>query len=74
MPGLAIPPLLSAAEVGAIFNRDPRTIRRWVRLGHLQPMRVGRALFFRADAVRDLVHGRIFADAMTHATGRSGAP
>jgi hypothetical protein len=31
-------------------------------------------LFFRADAVRDLVHGQILADAMARATGRSSAP
>ena len=70
VPGLAISPLLSAAEVGAIFNRGARTIRRWIRAGHLRPVRIGSALFFRADEVRRLVHSDVVASVMTSSLPR----
>jgi hypothetical protein len=70
VPGLAIPPLLSAAEVGALFNRGDRTIRRWARTGHLNPVRVGGAVFFRADEVRRLVCRDVMACVMTDSAPR----
>ena len=54
-----IAPLLSGAEVEAIFRRDARTIRRWVRAGHLRPVTVGRAVFFRRDDVQRLIAQRM---------------
>ena len=34
MPGLDIPPMLSATEIATIFNRSPRTLARWVAAGN----------------------------------------
>ncbi len=49
MPSL--PTLLSTKQVAEIFGRKERTIRNWVRAGHLQPMRLGRSVFFRAEDI-----------------------
>ena len=54
-----ITPLLSGAEVEAIFRRDARTVRRWVAAGHLRPVTVGRAVFFRRDDVVRLIAQRM---------------
>lgn len=54
-----IPPLLSVVEVAALFHRSARTLRRWERDGHLTPLRVGGAVFYRATDIRDLVAGRL---------------
>ena len=59
---LAAPPmpvLLSAAQVARIFGRLERTIRNWVRTGHLDPVRVGRSVlsvFFRATDIHALLN------------------
>ena len=51
-----MPALLSAAQVAQIFGRSERTIRNWIRAGHLHPVRVGRAVIFRADDIHALLH------------------
>jgi excisionase family DNA binding protein len=43
----SLPRLLSVREVAEIFRRSTRTIRIWVRAGHLKPVRMGRSVFFR---------------------------
>ena len=54
----SVPALLSARQVAEIFGRKERTLRNWVRAGHLRPVRVGRAVFFReADIVALLEAG-----------------
>lgn len=45
------PTLLTTAQVAARFGRCPRTIRNWVRAGHLRPVRIGGAVFFREDDI-----------------------
>jgi predicted site-specific integrase-resolvase len=50
-----LPRLLSARQVATIFDRSERTIRSWVRAGHLKPLRVGRAVFFRAEDIAALL-------------------
>lgn len=52
---LQLPALLSAARVAEVFGRSERTIRDWVRAGHLRPVRIGRAVFFRADDIHALL-------------------
>lgn len=52
---LTMQALLATAQVAEVFNRSKRTLRDWVRAGHLRPVRVGRAVFFRADDVRALI-------------------
>lgn len=56
-----LPALLSTAEIGERFGRSARTIRRWVRRGYLVPVRVGGAVFFRAEDVRQLIVERLVA-------------
>jgi excisionase family DNA binding protein len=51
--------LLSTADVAELFGRTNRTIQRWISRRHLVPVRVGGAVFFRAEDVRRLVLGRI---------------
>ena len=69
----ALPRLLSCAEVGALFNRTNRTLRRWVRLGHLVPVRIGAALFFDPEDIRQLIAGRLRA-AVLERHGGSARP
>ena len=57
----ALPILLSTAEIAERFGRSARTIRRWVRRGYLVPVRVGGAVFFRAEDVRQLIVERLVA-------------
>jgi len=54
---LVLPRLLSTQELCAVFRRSSRTIRQWCRGGKLTPVRVGRAVFFRADAVLRMISG-----------------
>jgi predicted site-specific integrase-resolvase len=51
----SLPRLLSARQVATIFDRSERTIRGWVRAGYLKPVRVGRAVFFRAEDIAALL-------------------
>jgi hypothetical protein len=60
-PATVLPRLLSIGDVAALFNRSARTLRRWIRLGHLAPVRVGGALFFDPDDIRRLIAGRLCA-------------
>ena len=54
----SMPTLLTPKQVAEIFGRSERTLRNWVRAGHLRPARVGRAVFFReADIVALLEAG-----------------
>ena len=54
-----IPELLSGAEVEKIFDRSARTLRRWEQRGHLMPVRIGSAKFYRAEEIRQLVAGQM---------------
>ena len=58
-PPEPIPVLLSVAGVAALFDRSERTIRRWAACGHLLPVRIGGAAFFRAGDVAELISGRL---------------
>ena len=68
----ALPRLLSIAEVGTLFNRTTRTLRRWIRLGHLVPVRIGGALFFNPDDIRRLIAGRLCAAVLQRHGGAVG--
>ena len=59
--GPSLPHLLSSDDVEDLFNRSARTLRRWIRAGHLMPVRVGGALFFDPDDIRRLIAGRLCA-------------
>jgi hypothetical protein len=62
-PAPSFPELLSSAQVEQIFGRSARTLRRWEQRGHLTPVRVGNAKFYRADDIRRLVSDQLM-DAM----------
>ncbi|MGC9272047.1 helix-turn-helix domain-containing protein [Acidiphilium sp.] len=48
-------PLLTTEDVCALFRRTPRSIRRWVQVGHLRPIRVGAAIFFDPRQIEALI-------------------
>jgi MerR-like DNA binding protein len=68
-----IPDLLSSADVEQIFARSARTLHRWERRGHLIPVRVGHAKFYRAEDIRRLVRGQLEA-AMRTPLGAATGP
>jgi hypothetical protein len=67
-----IPDLLSSTDVEQIFARSARTLHRWERRGHLTPIRVGHAKFYRAEDVRRLVSGQLEAAMGTPAGAPTG--
>jgi hypothetical protein len=68
--GAGLARLLSSAEVGDLFNRSERTLRRWIRLGHLVPVRIGGALFFDPHTIRRLIAGRLCEAVLATRAGR----
>jgi hypothetical protein len=67
-----IPDLLSSTDVEQIFARSARTLHRWERRGHLTPVRVGHAKFYRAEDIRRLVSGQLAGAMRTHAGAQTG--
>lgn len=53
--------LLKARHVARVFGVAERTLRRWVAVGHLPAIRVGRSVFFAPDAVNALLSGQMTA-------------
>jgi hypothetical protein len=49
------PEVFSIRDVARIFGRTERTIRNWVRAGHLQRGGFGRAVFFTRAAIDALL-------------------
>jgi hypothetical protein len=58
VPRPARPEVYSLREVAAIFGRTERTIRSWVKAGHLQRGGFGRTVFFSRAAIEALLTGR----------------
>jgi hypothetical protein len=52
------PEVYSLREVAAIFGRTERTIRSWVKAGHLQRGGFGNSVFFSRAAIEALLNGR----------------
>jgi Helix-turn-helix domain len=52
------PEVYSLRDVAEIFGRTERTIRSWVKAGHLQRGGFGNALFFSRAAIEALLNGR----------------
>jgi hypothetical protein len=52
------PEVYSLREVAEIFGRTERTIRSWVKAGHLQRGGFGNAIFFSRAAIDALLNGR----------------
>ncbi len=63
IPGVSarLPTLVSTVEIAAAFGRSPRTIRRWVERRYLVPVRIGGAVFFREEELRQLILDRMVA-------------
>jgi len=73
VPPAALPPLsdlIRGAAVAAMFGCCERTIRRWCAAGHLMPVRIGRAVFFRTDDIRRLIATDMAAVIVKHTTAR----
>ncbi len=47
--------VLSVTDVARIFGRTERTIRNWIRAGHLQRSGFGRSVFFTRAAIEALL-------------------
>ena len=54
---LPLPRLYSVEDVCRIFDRSSRTIRAWCRAGHLSPIRVGKAVFFKTEDIDTILNG-----------------
>jgi MerR HTH family regulatory protein len=65
--------VLSSTDVEQIFARSARTLHRWEQRGHLTPVRVGLAKFYRAADIRRLVLGQLEAAMGTQAGAQTGA-
>ncbi len=51
-------PLMTPAEVAALFRVDPKTVTRWAKAGRLSSVRtLGGHRRFRESEVRALLHG-----------------
>lgn len=52
-------PLLTSAEVGAIFRVDPKTVARWAAAGQISRIRTpgGRYYRYKESEVRELLKG-----------------
>ena len=54
-----IEPLLSIEDLRTAFGRSDRTLRRWIAVGHLKPIRIGGAVFFHPADIHALIAGRL---------------
>ncbi len=52
-----IPKLMSISAVAVTFGRSERTVSRWIAQGVLNPVRVGRSTFIRAEEVHSIISG-----------------
>jgi excisionase family DNA binding protein len=73
-PPRPLKPLLSVADVMALFNRSERTIRRWIAKGYLPSVQIGGAVFFREEDVRALIAGRLSRRVLARSQGPVGDP
>jgi predicted DNA-binding transcriptional regulator AlpA len=73
-PSRPLKPLLSAADVMALFSRSDRTIRRYVERGHLASVQIGRALFFREEDVRALIAKGLSRRVLARSQAQVGDP
>jgi excisionase family DNA binding protein len=56
-PKIVSPPLLTPAEVGALFRVDPKTVTRWAKAGKLTSIRtLGGHRRYSADQVYGLLN------------------
>lgn len=54
--GNPLPRLYPVQEAATFFGRTDRTLRTWVRCGHLHPVRVGRSVFFTEAELLRVIH------------------
>lgn len=45
------PDIMTVKEVAALYRFDVETVRRWVRMGRLKPMRLGNQMRFKRSVV-----------------------
>jgi len=59
VPQRSPPEVYSLPQVAKMFGRTERTINNWVRAGHLQRGRFGKAVFFGRPTIDALLNGRV---------------
>jgi hypothetical protein len=57
-PSNDLPRMLSIAEVGEIFNREPRTIRDWIDRGLISRVKVGNSVFIPWTEIEAICDGK----------------
>jgi excisionase family DNA binding protein len=57
--------LLTTAEAAVLLRVSKSTVRRLVRVGELQPVRIGRAVRFQLETLETFARGRV-APTTTH--------
>ena len=60
-PNSEAPILLTIAEAATLLRRSARTLRRWAQTGVLRPVRVGKAIYFRAEDINTAIHASLCA-------------
>jgi excisionase family DNA binding protein len=50
-------PLMTVSETATILHVSPRTIRRMIKRGELNPARIGRSIRIRSEDIRQIVLG-----------------
>ena len=58
--GLGDPPyrLLTILQVAEILQTSPRTVRRFIKSGELQAIRIGRSVRVRPEALQSFIQGK----------------
>lgn len=65
--------LLTLLEVADRLRVSPHTVRKWIRVGRLQPIRLCRRLLFTSEAVEQLIAESKVAMVKNQIATRGGA-
>ena len=65
--------LLTLLEVAEQLRVSPHTVRKWIRVGRLQPVRLCRRILFTREAVEQLIAGSKVTMVRDQISTRGGA-
>ena len=51
------PKVYSVKDLARIFNKDPETIRRWIKSGYLPAVKMGGSYIIEDEALRRILRG-----------------
>lgn len=51
------PKVYSVKDLARIFNKDPETIRRWIKSGYLPATKIGGSYVIDAEVLRRVIRG-----------------